>query len=285
MYTQNPDLLALYVGFDALLFRHYPGAGLIRDQGAYDPTIRSWYTAAKTYASSPAGPSFFASLMSHHRPYTPAELQLGVAGIDLLIGTLKSNLERLAVNGSQTSLYRLNGVAIANPTWDLASWSSNASTKNRPFLYSDSSKPVISDTLWNQIVSSGGASSQVYKDPTTLVPYLVVWQMLNLTNGMTGEKPSYVSVAAFPLSEINEPIDIVNSDMNHTFMVYAATSIVCFFFVLGIVIMTVVTLANAAVKPLIQLTNESQRISNNIGNKSLFEGVGSGDTLRREEAN
>ncbi|RUP52457.1 hypothetical protein BC936DRAFT_146167, partial [Jimgerdemannia flammicorona] len=40
MYTQNPNLLALFVGFDALLFRHYPGAGLIRNQGAYDPTIR-----------------------------------------------------------------------------------------------------------------------------------------------------------------------------------------------------------------------------------------------------
>ncbi|RUP52456.1 hypothetical protein BC936DRAFT_146166, partial [Jimgerdemannia flammicorona] len=99
--------------------------------------------------------------------------------------------------------------------------------------------------------------------------------MLNLTNGMTGEKPSYVSVAAFPLSEINEPIDIVNADMNHTFTIYAASSIACFLFVLGIVIMTVVALANAAVK----------RISNNIGNQSLFEGVGSGDTLRRVEAN
>ncbi|RUS23775.1 hypothetical protein BC938DRAFT_474643 [Jimgerdemannia flammicorona] len=291
MYSQNPDIVALYVGFDAFFFRRYPGANTIRYSGPYDPTIRPWYKAAKKYASSGGSSQLYVIT----DPYSDTSgrgwtvsisavivnsvtgSNIGVASIDLLIGTLKSNLERIAVNGSQTSLYLLNGIAIANPNWNLAAW------KDRPFRYNDSSNPTISESLWQQIISSTvyKPDSQVYQDPITSVWYLIIWQMLNVTNGMTGGKPSYVSFSAFPLADISLPISAVSSDMNRAFAIYAAISIVIFVLVLLIVVTAVVALANTAVKPMTKLSKESMKISNNIGKSSLFEGVRTDDTLHK----
>ncbi|RUS27292.1 hypothetical protein BC938DRAFT_483469, partial [Jimgerdemannia flammicorona] len=319
MYSQNPDIVALFVGFDAFFFRRYPGANTIRYSGPYDPTIRPWYKAAKKYASSGGSSQLYVIT----DPYSDTSgrgwtvsisavivnsvtgSNIGVASIDLLIGTLKSNLERIAVNGSQTSLYLFNGIAIANPNWDLAAW------KDRPFRYNDSSNPTISESLWQQIISSTvyKPDPQVYQDPITSVWYLIIWQMLNVTNGMTGGKPSYVSFSAFPLADINLPISGVSSDMNRAFAIYAAISFAIFVLVLLIVVTAVVALANTAVKvrvlccvrgrllktasfphsafpiqPMTKLSKESMKISNNIGKSSLFEGVRTDDTLHKGSA-
>lgn len=53
-YSQNQDVDAVYVGFDDLFFRYYPGTGMIRAFGPYDHTTRGWYLNAKQYTSPDA---------------------------------------------------------------------------------------------------------------------------------------------------------------------------------------------------------------------------------------
>jgi hypothetical protein len=178
----------------------------------------------------------------------------------------------------------LEGVAVANPTWDVQAWEANTTTMDRPFYYNDSSSPVVSTSLWSTIVSSKGndTKSLVYNDPTTSEAYLVIWQLLDLTNGRTGQRPSYVSVSTFPLAKINAPIETIGKEMSDVFIIYAIISVSVFVTVLSIVMVATMLLANVAIKPLEKLSKESERISNNIGKESIFENVGSADTLSRD---
>ncbi|KAL2911199.1 hypothetical protein HK105_209350 [Polyrhizophydium stewartii] len=300
IYDKHVSITALYYGFNNKVYRRYPGTGLVTTSGNFDPTARPWYANAQKYASASSGPSIGAARYIVTDPYRDAfgkgwtitfatvinntassGAEIGVAGVDLLIQEVKDQLDSFSVSSSVTSLYLTNGNAITSPSWNTKTWSSNS-----PFTYKDATAPAISQDLWNQISSakpnSDPASTQ-YKDPNTGIDYLVVWKALSVTNGMT-QGPSYVIVAAFPRSLITQPVDDIKTSMNSTLVIAVGISLGVFAAILIFVVILVIFLARAAVKPLNRLSKESQMISNNIGNADIFQGVGETSSVISSEA-
>ncbi|KXS09415.1 hypothetical protein M427DRAFT_231039 [Gonapodya prolifera JEL478] len=277
-YQLNPNVAILYVGFDeGGVYRRYPGTGDSRNQTAYDPRVRPWYKDAQANPTSayvvtdPYRDAFgqgWEITVSSLIRNTSSGAIIGVAGVDVVIDTLKATLESQAAKGGSMSLYQTNGVALSNPSWNLKTW-----TADVPFTYRNATNPTINADLWDRMrsASSGVASSEVYKDPSSGDNYLVVYKVLNITNGKLS--PSYVSVSAFPMALVNIPVQNVQARMNNILATYSGISVGIFLAVLIIVSTSVAILANSAAQPLVRLSHESEKISRNIGENDLFAGV------------
>ncbi|KAJ3107855.1 hypothetical protein HDU96_007766 [Phlyctochytrium bullatum] len=309
IYAKNPAIVSLYAGFSNGFFRAYPGTGEREVGGtitAYDPRTRPWYTDAIKYTgvktSATAGARVVTGpyldnvgkgwQLTTSRAVAPADgsrsADIGVAAVASTLTVMVERLKEFTLaNSSIVAIYRKrDGMALYHPDWNLAAAVGYRSTSNDPappaFMYSNATKPRISQELWNKIVRTSDASISTlasayqsednYKDPDTGAPYLVIWKTLSVNDGTTTD-PTWISVGSIPLSVVNAPVDAVKSDMTSTVNRTLLIAVPVFIAVLLLVTFMVFFVANAAVKPLIRLSEETTRISNNIGTKDLFRGV------------
>ncbi|KAI8813223.1 hypothetical protein BJ742DRAFT_475654 [Cladochytrium replicatum] len=287
-FAADHDLLSIYIGFDNGVFRSFPGTAgdRVRFYGAYDHRQRSWYNDAVKIRGTSAGfvvSEPYADFQGRGYVLTisaPVEGggEKGVAACNVLVNSVMDRLNTTAPVGAQVSLWSSSGNAVAHPFWNPVSW-----TEPRNFRYNDSRLPMISDNLWNSILSSLNPSpnatfSQLYTDPITSTPYALVARRLALP---TSRGTSYLFVlSAYPTSAIDAPVRDTSSAMDRALALFASSSLGAFLVVLALVLVLVLSLARASVRPLENLIEESKRISNNIGNKDLFDGVKEGDGQR-----
>ncbi|KAJ3300974.1 hypothetical protein HDU76_005934 [Blyttiomyces sp. JEL0837] len=300
IYAQTSAMIFIYMGFENGFFRSYPGTGKIRLNGAYDPTSRPWYVLAKQH--TPANPYVISD------PYLDAQGKgwcisastiitdgitgalRGVAGIDAVLSDLSNQLRPLSENGTQVGIFLNNAVGnvISHPQFDAVTTATSGA-----FTYKSLSGPVVSDSLWNSIVSSADASintrtnsykSATYQDPKTNTDYLVIWKTLSLTNGQNttaSVNPSWVAVGTIPIAQITGPVEDIQSEMRQTLIISSVAPVAVFLLIVVTVLRLGASVANAAVQPLIKLADDTTRISNNIGTADLFDGVGRGDSTTR----
>ncbi|KAJ3120120.1 hypothetical protein HK098_004864 [Nowakowskiella sp. JEL0407] len=286
VFKLNPALVASYCGFDNGLHRTYPGTGFSR-QVAYDPRGRDWYKDAFSnptsnyVVSDPYQDKFgrgWVYSISAIITNTTSTQPVGVAGVDVLISTLKSQLEEISkgFNGTN-SLYLDNGITFSTPSWDLTKWTSTS-----PARYENSTNPVISKDLWDKMLltKSQPGKAEVnlnYEDPQTKDRYLLVYMTLNVTNGRGGR---YIALSTFPLANINRPVQTVEDKMTRLLGTFSGISLAIFFAVLAIVMFSITSLASAFAAPLVRLSEESKKISNNIGSDDLTADVRVGSLPR-----
>ncbi|KAJ3299805.1 hypothetical protein HK104_006934 [Borealophlyctis nickersoniae] len=294
-FELNPNALSLYVGFASGIFRRFPGTGDQTASSPYDPVNRPWYRDAASHPSSnytvtepyrgASTGSWMITLSS--RVLNPTNNAfVGVSGIDFAISSLKTLLDSFStVNSSLTlSIFSLaTGAAIAAPSWDLSKWEQDPSTRERPFTYKDMTTPSLSDDVWNRMKNDPLSGEMVIADSGGKGRYLVTWQALRITDGkVVSGSSSWVVVGIASLAEIETPVAEVEKETNATLYRFLGVSVGIFAAILAIVLGLVLVMANATVKPLIRLSKESAKISNNIGNKDLFEGVSNGASLDRD---
>ncbi|KAJ1554140.1 hypothetical protein HK096_004860 [Nowakowskiella sp. JEL0078] len=287
-FKLSTNLITLYCGFENGIFRSFPGQGTSRISGEYDPRVRPWYLDAMNNLNSKYvvtdpylsafGKGWMYTISSIITNSTSGTI-IGVAGIDVLIGTLKSELDAISVPNGSNSIYLTNGNALSSPSWNLASW-----PKNSTFTFRDAENPSITDDLWKSILTTNSTPGVAvvlnnYIDPKTSEKYLLVYMSLNMTNGKS--TPSYIGISAFPLAKVTEPVKAVQATMTRLLGTFSGISVGIFIAVVAIVGTSVTALANAASKPLVKLSEESAKISNNIGNSDLLEGVTKSSSLPR----
>ncbi|KAJ1548012.1 hypothetical protein HK096_007194 [Nowakowskiella sp. JEL0078] len=274
IYSIFPETISIYSGFSNGIFRTFPGIKI----GKYDPTHRPWYLDAINNPKSPFvitdpyndafGQGWMITFSSIIRNTSSGE-QIGVAGADVTISTLRSKLQELSVQNGTLSLYLLTGQALSTPNWDLDP------SKPSP-SYKDAVYPTISEDLWNQMIKNtvtGKANSINYFDPksNSSEQYLLTYMTLNITNGKS--KFSYLAFAAFPKSKISYSIQDVRSNMQTILGIFGGISVAIFFVIVAIVVTSVIALASAAAKPLVNLSQVSENISKNLVKEDIFEGI------------
>ncbi|KAJ3099774.1 hypothetical protein HDU97_002752 [Phlyctochytrium planicorne] len=305
IYDQNPSIVSLYAGFTNGFFRAYPGTaerevGTPAQPTAYDPRTRPWYIQSLNYTGN-ATPSSLRTDRVVIGPYLDAvgkgwQLTTGKAirdvsnpnGADVGVAAVASTLTVIAdrlkmfklTDSSIVAIYNTAGTALYHPDWDLKA-AIGVKTGLKPFTYADATKPRISKDLWAEIKSTSDASiststsdykSKTYNDPDTGIAYLVIWKTLTVTDG-TSTNPTYLCIGSIPLSLVNAPVESVRSDMSTTVLRTLLISLGVFLVILIIVFLLIRDVANAAVRPLAKLSDETTKISNNIGTKDLFNGV------------
>ncbi|KAJ1554613.1 hypothetical protein HK096_002736, partial [Nowakowskiella sp. JEL0078] len=296
-YSLNSDVLSCYIAFDNGIMRNYPGSNgdRVRQFGAYDARQRSWYRDAKSYTSMSSrhvanatyvisdpyqdfqGRGYIVTISTTitntgalvNGNTNAAQTEIGVAAINMFVNTVSQHVNKTAVKNSRTSLYvASNGIALSNPNWDPVT-----SELQRNFRYNDSVLPSIITSLQSS-VSKNSTFTERYTDPAGTGDYLVVAKYLALTNGKTSStNPYFVAISTFPMNVVDMPLQTVVQSMMSTLGIFIGVSLAIFIGVLLIVLLLVVTLANASVKPLVKLSEESAKISNNIGTSDLFNGV------------
>ncbi|KAJ3096715.1 hypothetical protein HDU97_005631 [Phlyctochytrium planicorne] len=308
IYDQNPSIVSIYAGFTNGLFRAYPGTaerevGSAAQPVAYDPRTRPWYTQSlsRTGTASPPtsrsdrviiGPYLDAvgkgwqittakAIPDVSNPEGP---NIGVAAVASTLTLIADRLKTFKLGDSSVvAVYALSsGTALFHPDWDLKA-AVGVKDGLKPFGYGDALRPRISKEFWNDIKASSDPTintmnseykSRNYVDETG-VAYLVIWKTLTLTDGTTTSSngSSFVCVGSIPLSLVNAPVESVKRDMYSTDIRTILISLAVFVIILLIVLWLIKDVADAAVKPLAKLSDETTKISNNIGTRDLFGGV------------
>ncbi|KAJ3013459.1 UNVERIFIED_CONTAM: hypothetical protein HDU68_000693 [Siphonaria sp. JEL0065] len=296
IHERNQEIMSLQVGLENGLFKSYPGTGDNLSQGPYDPRTRPWYLASKKNQAT-------------NSSFTVTDPFLSAFGRGWLITTTKacyskndgsfigvvaaqsqlsvfSNLLASHSNGNSVSLFiaDTSGSMLAS-----TSISFNATDPGTaPYSYVNSSNPTISSAFWhNTILPSANPSidtqssaygSATYTDPVTNVPYLVLWKTLSIYNSDAAAKsktPSWIAVGAVPISNIQATVAAATSNLQQSLPFSIGISVALFVGTLVTVLVLVSFFARQIVGPLAKLSDESTRVSNNIGAKDLWEGVGS----------
>ncbi|KAJ3280741.1 hypothetical protein HDU79_011395 [Rhizoclosmatium sp. JEL0117] len=295
IYKLSPEVLSVQIGFeDSGLLKSFPGTGDNLNLGAYDPRTRSWYSAAVKNQATPASYAITAPYLSAFGRgwlvgtaktfYNKVDGSLaGVATVNTKLSDLSGLLESYTYGNSNVAVFTAdqNGFMLASTKTNF-----NIIDQGTPnYSFQNTSNPLITDGLWNQIVSSSSKDintltsnygSTTYTDPQTGVPYLILWKTLSIyasDSAAKSQTPSWVAVGSVPITELQSIVDSTTSNLKKalplsigiSFGVFAGTTLV--------VLLLVILFANQVVKPFQILSQESSRVSNNIGNKDLWEGV------------
>ncbi|KAJ1553279.1 VWFA and cache domain-containing protein 1, partial [Nowakowskiella sp. JEL0078] len=264
LYSLFNEIISMACGFSNGIFRVYPGLNHVYN---FSTTQRPWYLDAMGNPNSPfvitdpyndgLGQGWMITLSTIIKS-TSSHEQIGVAGADISLWSLKNNLQKLAVQNGTLSLYLINGTALLTPDWPL-----NATTYTPAPLYKQSISPPISDELWKEMISNKNLG--IVQTSTSISDYLLFYMILNITNGRTD--PSYLVISAYPKNNLSNFMDNVEYEMHYNLSRFVLISVVIFIAIIAIVTTSVIAISSAAAKPLDNLRNISERISNRLVNE------------------
>ncbi|KAJ3013742.1 UNVERIFIED_CONTAM: hypothetical protein HDU68_000566 [Siphonaria sp. JEL0065] len=303
IYLRNNEILSVQIGFENGIFKSYPGTGDNLSQGPYDPKNRSWYIAGKSnqatntsymvaapYLSAFGRGWVMTTAKAFYNKNTGAFL--GVVSIQSQLSEFSKLLKSYTYGNSSVAIFTADtaGLMLASTKINF----NNTSPGAVAFSYLDTTSPSLSTSFWRDTIlktASTGISTQssaygsaTYTDPVTNVAYLVLWKTLSIYNSDTAAKsqtPSWIAVGAVPISKVQDSVAVATTNLKQSVPFSIGISIALFVATLGIVLVLVTFFAKQIVKPLTKLSEESTRVSNNIGGKDLWEGVGGGSS--REE--
>ncbi|KAJ3052930.1 hypothetical protein HK097_005401 [Rhizophlyctis rosea] len=282
-YQLNPAVRAIYTGYSNGIFRRLPGTMRQLAFGPYDPINRPWYKDAVQYMQTSnytiADPYLSTSdrnwIMTFSSPVRDPVTNafLGVSAADMEIRVVSNTLKSFSINGLTLSLFLLNtGQAVSHPQWDISTQTA--------FTRKDASQPPISDAIWVDIQKKREGHA-VVADPTTNTAYALVWSCLTLTNGKQSQAststqplpPTYVAIGTTPIADLQSPIDTLRADTRS--ILARTTAITAIIFAVFTALLTTLVLWTATIttRPLRNLSNESAKITQNIGTPDLFAGV------------
>ncbi|KAJ3250315.1 hypothetical protein HDU77_006772 [Chytriomyces hyalinus] len=295
LYNLNPEVLSLQIGFEDGIFKSYPGTGDNLSQGPYDPRQRSWYTQAKANQQSRASyivaPPYLSAfgrgwvLTCAKSIYSTVDNSfIGVTSIQSPLPEFSKLLSSFSYSNSSVAIFSADaaGLMLASSTVQF-----NVITPATPaYSFINSTNPALSNDFWqNTILPSLNSNidttttnygSANYKDPSTGTPYLILWKTLSnyaSDSAANSKKPSWVAVGAVPVSNVQSTVDQATANLKSALPLTLGVSVGVFAGTLALVLAMVIFFANQIVKPLRALSDESSRITNNIGGKDLFEGV------------
>lgn len=278
LYKQYIDFVAGYIGFENTgLFRHYPGTGTIDTDPtrSYDPRIRGWYIGSKdaytsteykgvTYSEPYRDFNGKGWMITLSQPIFDIETGqfVGVAGSDMLINTIKDNIQSLKLlESGKVTLFEISGIVVADREWDM--------DPNDPNLlrYDDLTNPKISNELWTQMVETnvGEKKSQAYK--TDGKNYIVT------INRLSDFGTKYLLATFVLTSEITKPIDKISTQMI-LFSVLTSIGLFVLFVVVSVAIFSCVIYGiHQITAPLDKMEDNIRKRLKNIGSDSTVKGL------------
>ncbi|KAI9353793.1 hypothetical protein BDR26DRAFT_15446 [Obelidium mucronatum] len=298
IYKRNNEILSIQIGFENGLFKSYPGTGDNLSQGPYDPRNRSWYTAGKSnqasnssYMIAPPYLSAFGRgwVMTTAKAFYNKRTGnfIGVVSIQSQLSEFNKLLESYTYEGSSVALFTAdsNGYLLASTTIDFTNVAPNA----RQYDYLSTRNPRLTVGFWESTIlptatakintQSSAYGSATFTDPGTGVAYLVLWKTLSIyasDSAAKSQSPSWIAVGCVPISKVQDTVAVATSNLKQSLPFSIGISIGLFVVTLIIVLVLVIFFAKQIVKPLTKLSEESTKVSNNIGGKDLWEGVGTG---------
>lgn len=261
-YMNYDDFVAGYMGYnDGGVFLQYPGIdSLTTDpQRSYDPRKRGWYTQAiemnDVIFTDPYldfnGKGWMITIA---KPIKKNDVTIGVAGSDMLIGTIKQNIWNIRILGSgKASLLTASGKIIADPEWP-------ADLSSTQYTYQNLRNPPISDSIWNTITSQDQSTTESGG-----------FKLISKRIQLSGQ--TFYLILSIPNEKIFEPVRNVTSDIESS---QRGTAIIITIVTLVIILLTILVtlyMGNDLSNSIKGLCESSQKIMGNLGKDNLYEGV------------
>lgn len=265
-YQNYQEYFALaYMGYeDGGLLMQYPGFSTLGSDPdrLYDPRSTDWYQLAKAsssvvfsdpYADFYEGGGWMISIVKSI--YFDNKF-IGVAGTDMLINTLKTDVLKDRIFGTgKIRLFTSSGIVIVDPEWNISKYASR-----EKITYENLSNPMIDNNMWNVIISDN-RSLQQSED------FYIISKKLLLFNQyfyIVLTIPNQVIIAS-----TENIIDQINSSKKNTIIIISI--ILLAFSILTILITLYV--ANDLSNSIQDLINSAKQVVGNLGKDDLAEGV------------
>lgn len=263
-YQNYQDFVAIYSGFeDSGLFLKYPAIETLSTDPnrTYDPRRRGWYNSAKTtnnviYTDPYQDFNSKRWMITIAKPILSNGQIIGVAGGDMLIDTIKKNIERIQIlDSGKASLFTSTGVVVADKEW-------TSDVNSVLYTYRDLQNPKISDTTWNLLIST---PQGIY----TNGDYKIIVNKIQL------EQQFYYLMLTIPDKKITEPLNnIINNIEDSKASTLIIISVITIFVIIVTILITIY-ISNNISRSIKALCESSDKIIKNLGKDNIMVDVNS----------
>jgi hypothetical protein len=271
LYNQNPEFISGYCAFKKhSLFREYPAAsnGNYTQLIVYNATHDDWYQMGylnqhKTlytpiYYDPWVKQVMITIVRSIHNPDNGEFV--GTAGGDMLTGSMRESISKIKYlkNGRTFMFETETGNIIADSLWTSNMQISRLNT------YRNIIGMRISESNWQTITSTLNSQTVTIVE---LDDYFVGSKFLN-----TGENQYFISICVNKndlLEQTNPILNSINKVKQDTYV----TAICIFFGVVSLIVILVIYQAYSTVKPISDTNEILCKITSNLGNSNLAEGI------------
>jgi hypothetical protein len=265
-YQNYLDFVSIYSGFEnSGLFLKYPGIETLSTDPnrTYDPRRRGWYNRAVTannviYTDPYQDFNSKRWMITIAKPIILNDQIIGVVGGDMLIDTIKQNIERIKIlDSGKATLFTSTGIVIADKEW-LADVNSNI------YTFRDLENPEINDETWNLLTSST-TDFGIYTNGN----YKIVVNRIQL------EKQYYYLMLTIPDNKITEPL---NNIINNIETSKTSSLIIISVVTIGVIVVTIlitIYISNSISESIKALCESSDKIIKNLGKDDIMVDVNS----------
>ena len=262
--VRTNDFVGLYMGFNKIM-RHYPGVGNYDPQRVYRPSSRGWYNSAQTAGSGTT------IVTSPYKDFSTSEWMvtyatvlistaddsvIGVAGADMLIGSLIKNINSITLfNTGKITMFEIDGTVVADKEWN------PTPDQLTGFTYTNLQSPSINAGLWGRFLKATYNEVTVFTETINEKEWLISVQRIR----EFGDK--YLMVAFIPMSEVVVSVVPVTESLTASSTYVSVITTIIAILVSGIVICVVLWAVRS-------VTKKSQKLI--AATNHLMEGIGSG---------
>ena len=245
-----------------MLFREYPGATSSDTQSLldYDPFVESWYTdASNDYKVIKYSSLYFDEYVNQYMISMSRSLHniysdnfIGVSGCDMIISDIIKIINNIKYsNDSRTILIENSGIIIAD---------GNNTDPQEIYTYENITNPKFTESLWQSIIDV--ETNFIHYDS-----YYIQSNILATANGQ------YILITIIPQYIIKNTLDPIINGIYYNLIAYSIVAVIVFIIVFVVSIISIGLLTHNIVKPLLNLVNESKKMTQNIGTNNILDGV------------
>lgn len=253
LYKHNKDFLAGYISTFTDFLRYYPGAfndSKLNQYINYRPTTDYWFTSTVKDSSNnlrfgspyydPIAGQFMISITK--KIYNGTNL-IGAAGSDLILNTIQNDIKKITyLQNGRAILFEIDtGIIIAD----------SLSTYNGVSTYEKIKNPNIDSNVWNKLISSGELLE-------TSNHYLI-------SNRLNNSGNNYILISIASKSDIygifSFAIEAIDSILIADIIAVCIVSPI----IILIIVLLVIWLTNNIISPIQKLTEDTNKMVNNIG--------------------